>query len=414
MRLIDQTGLTVTLVPPDLSAGSTMATLIVKGTFALAPDKPCVVLPRDAQRPIEGEMPHMDELGRSPRWPSDLSPPKPHTDVLVIGHAHAPGGQPLPSWEAGFDCGPLSRRLRVFGPRFWTAAGEPSPAEPRLTVPLRWELAFGGLSDPRNPFGRGIEPDASGRCLLPQIERPEQLIRTRADRPEPANFGPVPAFFPARQRLAGTRDQRWSLFRAPLPPDDFDPAFHNVAPIEQQAGDHPRGDETLVLHGLHPRHPVLATALPGMRPRAVALRGEGPAEEHSLALDTIVVLPDEEQLVLVWRGAIPDPEPDILLVAVEALGAPGKLEELAQPALAAREAARAPDPAAAAAAAAQKDAAIAATQAEGMAEIAQLLKDVPLPAEIRAMAVPGGDPMALADALITHLENEIRRLGGRI
>ena len=109
----------------------------------------------------------------------------------------------------GFDwlrVGPVSRRLRVFGNRRWMREGDEwviSRPEPFARMPLVWELAFGGHVpagaggvpevEARNPVGRGLvgadEGDIAGRPL-PNIEDPEQLIASPADRPAPAGAGP--------------------------------------------------------------------------------------------------------------------------------------------------------------------------------------------------------------------------------
>jgi hypothetical protein len=90
-----------------------------------------------------------------------------------------------------------------------------------------------------------------------------------------------------------------------LPPKDYDPSFHNAAPHDLQAGNYPRGDETLVLRNLHATIAELTTQLPGIRTQVGLLRntpGGVVAEEVPMHLDTVVVMPDSDQLVLLWRG----------------------------------------------------------------------------------------------------------------
>lgn len=208
--------------PPHRSA-----TLILKGTFDIVPDGTCV--PAGKQRPIEGDRQHMDEIGRGPAWASDLVEFKPHTDFYILGSFHQPDGVAAPTGTGGFTLGPLSKDLAFFGPRIavrgpdqvWTA----TPPEPFVSLPLRWEYSFGGLSDRRNPMGMGIDQvrsaDGPPTVLLPRIEDPAHPLRSLKDRPPPANFAPVPATFLDRRRKLGTRDKHWSVFRAPLPPEDY-------------------------------------------------------------------------------------------------------------------------------------------------------------------------------------------------
>ncbi len=70
-------------------------------------------------------------------------------------------------------------------------------------MPLVYERAYGGVDaksedydkdwDWRNPVGTGYaisSHNAAGLCL-PNIEDPNDLIRSWKDRPAPAGFGPV-------------------------------------------------------------------------------------------------------------------------------------------------------------------------------------------------------------------------------
>ncbi|GGU75760.1 hypothetical protein GCM10009504_36200 [Pseudomonas laurentiana] len=139
-----------------------------------------------------------EEGQSSVRAESDLVPFKPRCDVLVMGHAHAPFGQPTACWEAGVrlsiparpvvhaplppgEClteqqlrdgqaarehaarqhrdAPtrqvlLEKHLRFTGPRHFRRGllgWQLSEPEPALRVPLRWEHAFGGSSVVKNP-----------------------------------------------------------------------------------------------------------------------------------------------------------------------------------------------------------------------------------------------------------------------
>jgi hypothetical protein len=311
MRTINHTPFVFLPVPSRVAPPARSLTLIVKGTFDLKHRGVCT--PATKQLPISGDKPYLDDIGRSLAWASDLAPFKPHTDFYVIGSFHQPGGKAAPEGRASFQLGPMHKELVFHGPRKaikgpherWSI----TPPEPMLTVPLRWEYSFGGLDDRRNPMGMGIDPtpEAGGTkvVFLPLIEDPLFPILTLKDRPQPANFAPVPLSFQQRRAKLGTRDRRWATFRAPLPPSDYDPSYHNAAPQDQQAGNYPRGDETLVLHNLHPKIAVLTTQLPGQRLRVGVLRNTTAgvaAEAVPMHLDTVVAIPDSDRLVLVWRG----------------------------------------------------------------------------------------------------------------
>ncbi|MGO1077496.1 DUF2169 family type VI secretion system accessory protein [Inquilinus sp. CA228] len=391
------------VIPPQQSL-----TLIVKGTFDLKNGAICT--PAAKQREISGDTPYLDDIGRSLAWASDLAPFKPRTDVYVIGSFHQPGGVAAPKGRASFTLGPLHKELAFFGPRHAVRQADETVSvtapEPMVSVPLRWEYSFGGLDDRRNPMGLGIDgqPATDGRTVtpLPLIEDPANPLRTLRDRPRPANFAPVPQGFEERRRKRGTHDRRWSVFRAPLPPRDYDPSHHNAAPDDQQAGNYPRGDETLVLRNLHPTVPTLTTGLPGLRIRAGLLRataaGGVAAEEVPMHLDTVVAVPDDDQIVLVWRGVTPlhmKFMPDEVLVLqceAEPLDAPATQPPLPDRMLAAYQAEEA------AGAAAEQ-----AETAKSVGEIRKLLSKAKLPPGLAKAIETETDPQVIYDLLDGHL-----------
>lgn len=407
MKLVNLTPFEVLPLPGKARPTTPSLTVIVKGTFAIVPDGICKVAAK--QRPIEPDRPFLDEIGRSLAWASDAAPFKPHSDFYVLGSFHQPGGIPAPVGEAGFRFGPLSKTLTVFGPRLavkgadggWTV----TPPEPFVTLPLRWEYSFGGLMDPRNPMGMGIDPisakDEAPVVPLPRIEDRRCLLRSMADRPAPVNFAPVPPVFEARRRKLGTRDQRWAMFRAPLPPDDYDPSHHNAAPADQQGGNYPVGDEELTLRNLHPSRPLLATRLPGLRPvGAVLRRGEaGPAAEAmTLHLDTVVALPDENELVLVWRAVLDGTADSILRLhlEMEPLDAPPRDPSLPEAVLAAFLEEQSVS--------VRKDAA---ETAQVLGEMRRMLSKASLPPELSRVVESESDPRVVFDALTAHLSGRI-------
>lgn len=303
-------------------------TIGLKATFKLADDLSWK--PAEKQHKPQKDTLFMDDLGRSLAWASDFVLFKPHFDLLVQGAFHQPGGVPAAEGRASIKLGPIEKELLFHGPRFLVANGNGhwmvTQTQPIAELPLRWEYSFGGLTDPRNPLGLGIDPlpdDEGPRHIpLPQIEYPDDPFRRPGDMPQPANFAPVPSRFAQRFRKHGTRDLRWANFRAPLPPTDYDPSYHNAAPEDQQTKGYPRGNEILTLHNLHPRFPDLTTRLPGLRARAGILRQMEHgivAEEVRMFLDTIVALPEEDELVQIWRGVVALPtrkEKEILLLQV--------------------------------------------------------------------------------------------------
>ena len=186
-----------------------------------------------------------------------------------------------------------------------------------------------------NPAGTGL-PDAAyfhatgtRRIAAPQIEHAAALWDARAfcqalkhDLPaplstpacEPAGFGPRPKSHPARRALAGTIDRAFIDSGAALPPD-FDFAFWNAAPPDQQT-DFWQGDEIIKLLNLCSAatpgasvdargHTHLRLALPAHECFLLCRQRDGTLFRHALVIDTVLVEPERRTLALIWRAALP-------------------------------------------------------------------------------------------------------------
>jgi hypothetical protein len=317
-------------LPFDSSSdpAQSMLTLVVKGTFKLQPGEAAVAVGQKQQQPPRGDDIYMDDIGRSLRYASDLAPTKVRGEVTVNAVCHVTDGRPRAACDVSIELGAIRKRLRVTGNRAWVTEPHVVMTRPLAfeRMPMRWERAFGGLSLQVNPLGRGgeAEPDEAGGSIwrLPNVEYLDKLVTRPEDRPPPAGFGPISPMWQPRLKRQGTRDQRWAAFRAPLAPKDFDPLCHNAAPEDQQLPKgYFRGDEALVVAGLHPHLAVYRTALPGKRLRLFLLmarpaEGEAPEGAESegvparfvevqMNLDTVHVDMEAEALVLLWRRQVP-------------------------------------------------------------------------------------------------------------
>jgi hypothetical protein len=249
---------------------------------------------------------------------SDLTYPKPATDVIVSGSAWAPGGIPVSQVDVSLKVGPISKTLRVIGDRCWDRdvfdIGITSPT-PFESVPIIYERAFGG-SDPerdsaprnfesRNPIGVGF---ASNRIdllgtLLPNIENPGNLLTSPNSRPGPVGFGPVARDWSPRKELAGTYDEAWMEERYPLVPLDFDDRFYQCAPRDQQVEGYLRGGERVELCNLTPRG-YLAFTIPKVW-LTFRTRIGNDSIEHRSTLQTVLIEPDLGRVTLVWLTMLP-------------------------------------------------------------------------------------------------------------
>lgn len=287
--------------PPRLSM-----TLFVKASYTLLPGKPAA---RAEAQLVSGDLFVDDDPAKSLLYPSDLAPWKPRADVVLLGSAHAPGGQPVTALRVAMQVGKINKSLGVVGDRVWqgkrflgVTASDPQPF---VTMPLTWEHALGGPKDKRNPVGRGRD----GEGPLPNVEIPGKLIHGPGDRVDPAGFAPIPAAWPPRCERMGTYKGSWKKERWPWYPDDFDWSHFCAAPLDQQVEGYLRGDESILLENLHPEHPLFQGEFPRERARAVVRFdvGEGAEareeyREVPLRLDTAILQPDENKLTLIWRG----------------------------------------------------------------------------------------------------------------
>ena len=298
-------------------------TVVVKGTFALAPGG--VVTPLDEQLPLTGETFAEDdeERHRACLEPGDFADFKLSAEVLLRGHCHAPGGRPVIECPVRVSVGAWSKTILVVGRRVWSGdlVGERlSDPVPFKRMPLGWKQAFGGPGYARNPVGMGF-----GTREAPCLERPGEPIRSRRDCPEPVSFAPVSSTWAARAERRGTQyGASYQRTRAPYYAEDFDYRHFSSAPPDQWLPSFLRGDEEVTLVNLVPDAPTLTTRLPGVRLRVFVKDDEARFREVAMSLDTLYLEPDLGRLVLLWRGVDPVREDDLedvatVLVASERL-----------------------------------------------------------------------------------------------
>lgn len=314
MRVVTRLPYKLSVIDGTMRPDEPRSAFVIKGAFDLVHGRPARPLPAEEQIEICGDQPFLDEIGRSLRVASDFVMFKPFGEVTLRAECHAPGGIPVLELEAGFRIGTLAKRLRVSGDRVWyrNARGELQIDGPRafVSLPLRWERAFGGLSVPENPIGRGIDPwpaPQGGRHLfLPNVEHPARRVAGPQDRPPPAGFAPISPNWQPRLKRQGTRDAHWATFVAPLPPADYDLAATQTAPDDQWVDGYWRGDETVELSHLHQERERLLTALPGLRLRLFVEPATAPDQptrfvEMPLDLDTLHLDTTTRVVTLVWR-----------------------------------------------------------------------------------------------------------------
>jgi hypothetical protein len=283
-------------------------TISDKGDLAVAEEQPPVVL--------------VDEFRGDPAASSianeaELAPPKPATDLILLGSARAAKGR-TSTVDVTFRVGANAKTVRVFGDRIWASTmgmiqmTAPLPFE---SIPLVWERAFGGRDvtpddpgrheqEPRNPVGVGFRARGSklkiADTTLPNIEDPASPIRNAEQRVTPQGFGYIGRSWSPRLQYAGTYDDTWLSERLPLLPVDFDERFFNAAPPGLVAQGHLRGGEPVLVEGCTPSGRIsFDVPRVGLDAEAQFRFGREPIE---MKLDTVVVDTDAMQSRLVFKG----------------------------------------------------------------------------------------------------------------
>jgi len=306
-------------VDPD---GRERLVVVCKQTYRIptSPDGELELVARADQRAlVEVDTFTGEPSSSAPLIESEYAAFKPRCDVLVIGSAYAPGGRPTQSCEVGLIVGTVDKRLRVTGQRAWSVSmghARPTPAVPFTRMPISYDLAFGGtIDDPgrpgeqacyrANPIGVGYYPFGlaalDGRPA-PSTEPLDEPLSSPRRSYRPMAFGPLGRSWLPRLPLAGTYDDRWLAERFPFLPQDFDFAFFQSAPPDQQIA-YPSGGELVTLINLTPTGHA-SFRLPRQTMPVEFARHREPRVATLAVLDTIWIFADEGLVTLTWRTSL--------------------------------------------------------------------------------------------------------------
>jgi hypothetical protein len=320
VKLINATGMAAGCTLGMEPSGVEHLVVVVKGTFALLPSGREPLLAEE-QVPLTDADKFTGAPGLSAVTAEcDWAPHKPRCDILLNGSAYAPRGQPAERVQVGIKVGEWQKVFTVVGNRVWRGgvvarASSPVPFD---VLPISYDNAFGGVDnfhpDPGqhrtyqpNPVGRGyhrlLEPHLVDNTPLPNTEESNAAIATPNGNYRPMAFGAVGRNFLPRFRLAGTYDQNWQDNVFPFLPADFNPAYYQAAPDDQQV-DKIVGGETVILLNLTPdgRRDM---HLPIVDVPVVFFRRDYSRYETKGTIDTVVFEPDAGRLTMVWRTAAP-------------------------------------------------------------------------------------------------------------
>jgi hypothetical protein len=258
-----------------------------------------------------------DPASSAPLYESDYAHQKPRCDVLLNGSAYAERGRPAPHVNVGIKLDAMSKVFRVTGPRHWcdhpVVGVIPGQPEPFTSTPISYDTAFGGIDvkpdEPssiqtylENPVGKGFRPYKKGLHgqEMPVTEELGQPIEYPAGRYRPMALGSIGRNWKPRYELAGTYDQAWLDDQAPFWPHDFDFAYFQAAPADQQIP-YPAGGEELILRNVTPQG-YLRTQLPRQEMPVLFIPHTGREREVQPVVDTIVIEPDLQRFSMTWRA----------------------------------------------------------------------------------------------------------------
>src|SRR5262245_10633786 len=329
-----------TMLWEDLK-GQPRLSVLLKGTFAI-PHGGVAAFAKEPLPIFASDVPWDDDSTQTVRFESDMVPFKPRADVVLVGKAHLPRQKrPETPLDVVLRVGSLRKTIRVFGDRRWwfpsqlALIPDMTTPEPFATMDLVYERAFGGIDAvaarycAENLVGKGFigkkSRDSVHQKPLPNLEDPEDLIRSWDSRPKPVGFGFYGRGWMPRLKFTGSpRPDPEARERARGLAPDFSYDFFNAAHPDLQVKGYLRGNEEVELQNLS-RDPFVEFRPPGIRPKVSVAKWTTPPEQWldrqgqggrpatladvptveeplKMCLDTLVLIPDEKIFYLVFRG----------------------------------------------------------------------------------------------------------------
>lgn len=355
MELINSTRMVAGYTMGVEPSGRELLVVVVKGTFRIPAESGAAVHLHEEQVPLVMSDEFFGEPGLSaPKYEVDFSPRKPRCDILLNGTAYAPQGKASTRVVVGLRVGGWSKSFAVVGDRVWFSAGGVRASSPRpfTQMPINYDRAFGGTdlrhedkakhaAFMQNPSGRGFHKHLVSEWLegspLPNTEELGTAVTAPDAVYRPMSFGVIGRHWEPRYRHAGTYDQKWMDDVFPFLPADFDEQYYQAAPPDQQLPP-PLGERAVSLLNLTPdgRRDFV---LPHTTAPIHVFPKKGPREDLTAHVDTVLIEPDAERMMLTWRIARPLRR-NLFEIAQVLVGKKGpqwwqRREQLASPALAA-------------------------------------------------------------------------------
>ncbi len=321
MELLNATGMPAAYTMGMEPSGRELLVVVLKGTFQI-PRNGATAKLADEQLPLVLADTFTGDPGFSaPVYEADFAPYKPRCDVLLNGSAYAPGGKPTKKVRVGLKVGSMSKTFNVVGDRNWVTGNVGiSPGEPKefTVMPISYDCAYGGVDNfhpnekkhaafMQNPIGKGYHRNLSVSLVdskpMPNTEEDNRPVTIPSEKYSPMSFGPIGRGSEPRLHYAGTYDQNWIDNVFPFLPSDFDDAYYQSAPLDQQVP-YPRGGEEVVLVNLTPEGRI-AFKLPEINVPVVFFRKKDEDQKVDAVIDTVMLEPEKGLFTMTWRTHIP-------------------------------------------------------------------------------------------------------------
>ena len=296
--------------------------LVAKATFSMPTDNG--ELPKLKEESEQIEIYETDaftgEPGLSaPIYENDYAPIKPKCDVILNGSAYSK--EETTRTIVRLKIGSLDKSFIVKGQSFWRN-GKVDGVKPFTKQPFSYDTAYGGADLDKekstqekpiystfvaNPIGQGYYPhhtleELEGKPLVLTEELYQEAISPNGKGYKPQSFGVVARNWYPRYKFGGSYDDYWQEHIRPFLPDDFDEAYYQCVPEEQQVS-YLQGGEEVYLKGLTPKG-ELSFTLPSIDIPMEVIKSNGDREKLTPVMDTLTLEPDLGYFTMVWRANV--------------------------------------------------------------------------------------------------------------
>jgi hypothetical protein len=321
MELLNATGMPAGYTLGMQPDGRELLVVAVKGTFTIPQNDEQPTIAAEQVPLFEADVFSGEPGFSAPLYESDYAPSKPRCDVLLHGSAYAPGGKPTQRVRVSLEVGSMSKSFDVVGNRVWKKRLffiKASKPEPFTVMPISYNNAFGGVDNTHeqekkrrahltNPVGLGFHSNHQSKYLhnkpLPNTEEPDKPIKKPYGPYSPMALGPIGRSWPPRPKYAGTYDDNWLENVFPFLPANFDDAYYQSAPTDQQI-DYLQDREGVVLSNLTPQGHTRFQIPQMIMPVVFFLKNRETHKTHSTA-DTLLLEPDAGRFTITWRASLP-------------------------------------------------------------------------------------------------------------